>query len=365
MLNSFGSPRGEESEKQILDTRVRRHVRILNGALDEADDSTSALMLHGRIDPATLHFLQVASYQRPLADRPDIFDALKDGLVVPSVEIGVRGQDFTTDGDDYIIRSPAFLIDGWQRVGTAMKVLEIHPHLPIRIFASIHFGTDLEWESHRFVALNKNVKRVSPNIHLRNMRIRNDALSALHDVTTTDVNFPLCGKVTWDQTARKGEIVSATTLAIALGFLHMHRIGLGNRTADALAVGLSKIQKAVTPPTFRKNLYTFVNLINDCWPVSGIEHRVKAPQVKASFLFEVARMLSNHEIFWEHNGNTLTISADDRRKLAKFNINDQQIQHLAGSGGASRHILYQLLVNHMNNGRRTQRLRARFENEES
>jgi len=364
MLNLFaGEP---ENEKPFLNTRVKPHVRILNGALDEADgDSTSALMAHGRLDPATLHFLQVAEYQRPLGERPDIFEAFKNGLVVPSIEVGVRGQDFVSDGDDFIIRSPAFIIDGWQRIGTAMKVLEYHPNLPIRIFASIHFGTTLEWESQRFVSLNKNVKRVSPSIHLRNMCVSNDALLALHKVTTKDPGFPLFGKVTWDQNAKRGEIVSATTLTIALCFLHAHRIGLGNRTADALASSLSRIQKVVTPATFQRNIYTFINLINDCWPVTDIEYRAKAPQVKASFIVELARMLSQHAVFWEHNDNTLVVSADDRRKLAKFKISDPQVQNLAGSGGRSRHILYRLLIDHMNNSRRTQRLRSRGDDEGS
>ena len=42
--------------------------------------------------------------------------------------------------------------------------------------------------------------------------------------------------VTWDQNARRGEICSATTLSIALCFLHMHRVSLGNRTADVIAI---------------------------------------------------------------------------------------------------------------------------------
>lgn len=363
MLNFFSQP-GEDPERLPLDTKVKPHVRVINGVLDEHGESTSSLMLHGRLDPATLHFLKVADYQRPLGDRPDIFEAFKNGLVVPSVEIGVRGQDFGGGGgEDYIIRSPAYIIDGWQRIGTAMKVLQYHPQLPIRIFASIHFETTLEWESQRFVSLNKNIKRVSPNIHMRNMCSSNDALRALHDVTAKDPNFPLFQKVTWNQNARRGELVSATTLTIALEFLHMHRVALGNRTADALAFNLLKIYKAVTPATFRRNIYTFVNLINDCWPVGGIEYRAKASQVKTSFMFELARLLSQHSVFWEHNDNTLVIGADDRRKLAKFPISDPHVSSLCGSGGQSRHILYKLLVDHMNSGRRTQRLRSRDDTE--
>lgn len=77
------------------------------------------------------HLAQVDTYQRPLSDRSDIYQALKDGLVVPNIEIGVRGQDFTCEGDDYVIRSPAFIIDGWQRVGTALKI-EQHANSQVR-----------------------------------------------------------------------------------------------------------------------------------------------------------------------------------------------------------------------------------------
>lgn len=363
MLKLFGNPNDVDSDKLELNTRVQPFVRIINGALDESDDSTSSLILHGRIDPATLHFLKVDEYQRPLADRADLFAAMKDGKVTPFAEIGVRGQDFITDGDDFVIRSPAYIIDGWQRIGTAMRLLEAIPNHPLRIFASVHFGTSRQWESERFVDLNKNVKRVSPNIHLRNMRESNEAILVLYNITAKDGGSPLFKRVSWDQNAHRGEIVSAMNLAIAIHFLHTHRVGFRQRTADSVAAGLARIAKAVTPPTFRKNIHTFINLIDECWPLSGIEYRIKAPQVKSAFLYELARMLSKHQTFWEHNDNTLTISADDRRKLAKFRVTDSQVQQLAGSGGAARQILYRLLVDHMNSGRRTQRLRSRDEND--
>ncbi|MDP3936710.1 MAG: hypothetical protein Q8R92_01085, partial [Deltaproteobacteria bacterium] len=192
--------RREEDEPAVLDTRVKPVIRIINGALDEDPDSPSAIILNGRIDPNTLRFLKVdSSYQRPLADRSDIFEAIKSGVVVPNIDIGVRGQDFTTDGDDFLINSAAYIIDGWQRVGNAMRLLELMPNHPVRIFATVHFGTNDIWERHRFTELNKNIRKVSPNLHLRNMRDGNDAVLTLYGLSNNTREFQLYGKVSWSQ----------------------------------------------------------------------------------------------------------------------------------------------------------------------
>jgi hypothetical protein len=364
MLKLFGKPNEVDDGKLDLNTRVTPHIRIINGALDESSDSSSALILNGRIDPATLHFLKVDNeYQRALADRSDIFNALKEGSIVPNIEVGVRGQDFTTEGDDFLIHSPAYIIDGWQRIGNALRLLQLVPDQPLRIFASVHFGTSLEWERHRFTELNKNTKRISPNLHLRNMRNTNEAVLTLYGLSNTDRNFPLYKKISWSQNAQRGEIISALALAVAIHLLHGHRGGFHGRRVEFMAAGLARIVSAVTLPTFRRNVSTYVSLINECWPFAAIEYRAKAPQVKSTFLNEVARMLSRHACFWEHNDNTLVVGADDRRKLSKFPINDPQVLQLAGSGGAARNILYSLLIDHMNSGRRTQRLRPRSESD--
>lgn len=362
MLKLFG--KSEDVSMPALNTRVQPHVRIINGALDESEQSSSGIILNGRIDPATLRFLKVDTYQRPLGDRSDIFTALKEGLIVPNIEIGVRGQDFQTEGDDFIIRSPAYIIDGWQRVGTALKLLEHIPSHPLRIFASLHFGSDEIWERHRFNALNKNVRRVSPNLHLKNVRDTNEAVLALYVLSTEDPTFPLFKKVSWSQNMQKGELASALGLCIITQLLHMHRAPVSGRSVDLVAAGLVTLLSRVTRPTLRRNVNTFFQLIDECWPFASIEYRHSAPQVKGPFLMEMARMLSRHPTFWEHNDNTLFVGVDDRRKLAKFPINDPKVVQLAGSGGQSRKMLYQLLVDHMNSGRRTQRLRSRFDSEE-
>lgn len=359
MLKLFSKT--EDNTLPLLNTKVQPHVRIVNGALDESDVSSTGIILNGRIEPATLRFLKVDTYQRPLGDRADIYQALKEGLVVPNIEIGVRGQNFIVDGDDFIIKSPAYIIDGWQRVGTALKILECIPSHPIRIFATLHFGSDEIWERHRFNALNKNVRKISPNLHLKNSRDTNDAIATLYALSIDDSTFPLYKRVSWSQNMQKGELISALTLGLVAQILHMHRAPVTGRSIDSVASGLLVLIGRVSRATLRRNMQTFFQLIDDCWPFASIEYRHSAQQTKGTFLMELARMLSRHPVFWEHNENTLFVSADDRRKLAKFPIRDPQVVQLAGSGGSARKMLYQLLVDHMNSGRRTQRLQSRFE----
>lgn len=364
MLKLFSKSEEIDAPK-VLNTKVEPHLRIINGALDESDTSSAGIILNGRIDPATLRFLKVdSSYQRPLAIRDDIFNALKNGKIVPNIEIGVRGQDFEADGDDYIIHSPSYIIDGWQRTGNALRLLELIPHHPLRLFATLHFGTDELWERHRFTELNKNVKRISPNLHLRNMRDSNDAILTLYGLCNSDRSFPLFHKVCWSQAMQPGHVMTALGMAKVARQLHAHRIPQIGGSVDGVAKSLAKIPTTVTLPTFRRNVTTFFYVIHECWPFDGIQYRTSAPQVKTQFLAVIAQMFSGHASFWEHNDNTLVVSTDDRRKLAKFPINDPQVVQLAGSGGQSRKILYRMLIDHMNSGRRNNRLRSRLASEE-
>lgn len=342
-----------------MDTRVRSHIRILNGAMDEDPASPQGIVVQGRIDAATLRFLQVADYQRPLENRPDIWDALKGGTTLPAVEIGVRGQEFECDGSDYIIYSPAFIIDGWQRCGNAMRLLDTVPDMSVRLLATVHFGTTFEWEEDRFTAVNKNVRKVSANQHLRNLRDKNDAVLAIWKLCDTP-GFPLHKRVCWSQGMQRTELLSALVMCKCAMYLHSHKVAIAEGRIETVAHAIANARNTVGDARFKQNVATFFSVINECWPFSIVQYRAAATQAKSSFLYELARMFTRHPAFWDGpNENALFVSADDRRKLSKFPINDKQVVQLAGSPGAARKILYQLLVDHMNSGRRTQRLVAR------
>lgn len=347
-----------------LNTKVASHIRVVNGVLDDDPNVPGGLVLHGRIDPSTLRFLKVDSdYQRPLSDRRDIFDALKSGTVVPDIEIGVRGQDFESDGDDILVMSPAYIIDGWQRIGTALRILDNEPNHPLRMFGTFHFGTDAIWERHRFTALNRNIRTVSPNLHLRNMRDSNDAVLTLYGLSNNTRDFPLYRKVSWSQNMKRGDLVPATQLARSSAILHMHLSGNSAAAASPakVALALSQAAHAATLPIFRRNVTTFFTVIDECWNIRDIEYRSAAPQIKGAFMSELARVFSHHPDFWDSGDRILQVNKGWRRKLASFAIRDPQVVHLAGSGGSSRKLLYQLLVEHMNSGKRTHRLQSRFD----
>lgn len=347
----------DDERDTFINTRVPAVVRIINASLDEDGDS---VVVNGRVDPNTLRFLKVdLDYQRPLGNRPEIYDALKAGTTVPNIDIGVRGQDFDVEGQDLLIRSPAYIIDGWQRVGTAMRLLEDVPNHPLRIFASVHFGTNALWERHRFTELNKNVKKVSPNLHLRNMRDSNDAVLTLFGLSNNTKDFPLYKKVAWSQNMRSGELLSALVLAKTSLRLHAHLSSMATGGVPLIASALAVATHKVSLPLFRKNVQTFFVVIDECFGIRSIELKIGAPQLKTGFLHNLARMFSMHLDFWDDSGKTLFVAADQRRKLSKFPLQDPHIRNLAGSGGAAVNILYEMLVDHMNSGRRTGHLRPR------
>lgn len=343
-----------------LDTRVPRVIRIFNGALDE-DPETGAIVLNGRLDPSTLRFLKVGPYQRPLGDRKDIFEALKNGVTVPNIDIGVRGNTFATAGDDYEIADDAYIIDGWQRVGTALRILENTPGAPIRMFATVHFGTNELSERHRFTELNRNTKRVATNLHLANMRDQNDAVATLYGLTFNQPDFPLYRKVSWGQNMARGELISATSLLKAALYLHAAKASLTAHGGEQTAANALVAAKKITLMQFRKNVVTLFQVIDECWPLAAIEYRRTAPQIKEGFLRSITRLFSGHLDFWNTSSSVFFVSSDHRRKLAKFPLNDPQVRTLAGAGGTASSILLDLMVRHMNSGRRTGHLRPRAE----
>lgn len=352
-------PAAEIDQAPPLDTRVPPHIRIFAATMDEDLNSPSSIVVQGRIDPSTLRFLKVdQSYQRPLSDRQDIFEALGRGIVVPPIEIGVRGNDVSWDGDDCIITHPVYIIDGWQRVGTALKILDAVPDTPLRLFATVHFGTNDVWERHRFTALNKNIRKVSPNLHLRNMRDTNDAVATLYGLSNNTREFALYRKICWSQNMRRDEFINARTLINTALYLHSHHTSIYTgveKMAESAAlaahrVGLNK---------FRQNVFTFFEVVDECFGLQDVQYRGQNTHLKSTFLSELARMFSRHVDFWRDDDTKLFISADQRRKVAKLPIHDPHVRFLAG-GASNAAILYDLLVRHMNSGRNTGRLVMRY-----
>jgi hypothetical protein len=77
------------------------------------------------IDPASLGFLKVADYQRPVQRRKDIHSIMKGFETpggVPDIEVGMRGHSFTEAGGDYYLQDDCYIIDGLKRATAAKEI---------------------------------------------------------------------------------------------------------------------------------------------------------------------------------------------------------------------------------------------------
>lgn len=334
-------------------------IKIINGALDE--DGKGNIVLRGVVDPTSLPYLQVADYQRDEMSREDIQRALKDGDPLPDIELGMRGGNYTTREGSFWLKDPVFTIDGWQRVTTTRKYLEVNPDASIRnIGATIYFNTTEEWERERFAALNTLRARVSPNVLLRNRRNTSGAVLMLYGLSTNDRNFVMHDRIAWRQNMAKGELISALSLAKVVGTLHSHKAPGRLKSVGELVPALDRMVELIGIQIIRENLKAFFDLVDQCWGIKRIEYRGGAPYIKASFLNVLAAVISDHHDFWRQpDEKRLFVEAPLKRKFAQFPVNDPQVVNLSGTGGKSQEILYILLRDHINKGKTTKRLISR------
>lgn len=333
-------------------------VKVLSGALDDQDGE---IVLRGIIDAASLKHLQIPDYQREVLSEKKIqqlMEVHRTGRVA-DVDLNMRGQrvDEYDDGS-FILSDPVYMVDGLQRITAGIRVMNDDPPVVPRIGATIYIGKDEAWERKRFEALNLDRTKLSPNVHLRNLKDETPALQALFRLTH-DASFVLRGKVQWGQASRKGELISATTYVKALGRLHAH-LGPG-RGSDvrAIARGIDTIMDVIGRPTLVANAKAFFGLIDECWGIANVEFREGATQLKANFLATLADVLSEHEDFWTEDQHGLVVPASIGVKLARFKVQDPLIVQLASSGGMSQSYLFDRLVDHLDSGKRTNKLRRR------
>lgn len=339
------------------------HVRILNSALDELEGSPNSIILRGVVDPQTFHLLLKDDYQReaqPLSSQSDILTALETGEPLPDIELGMRGHRTKDQPDGAVsLLDSVYIIDGLQRVSTAIYFASQHPEVAVRLGATVHFDTDKLWERKRFHMLNSSRIKVSPNILLRNMRDENPALLALYGLTNNDKSFVMHCRVSWSQRMTKGELLTALTFAKVVALLHSHKVAGKSVTLAALTPALENDVKVFGIQAVRENVRAFFNLIDECWGIKSVQYREGAIYMRGQFLFVLARILADHTDFWQNDDKRLFINADLKRKIAQFPIHDPEVVRLSGSSGMARVTLYTMLVSHINSGKRTRRLTPR------
>ncbi|MEK7509785.1 MAG: hypothetical protein AAB605_03675 [Patescibacteria group bacterium] len=338
-------------------------IRILNGALDEEEGGE--IVLRGRIAPESFIHLQVDDYQRevaPLSSQSSILGALTNGGTLPDIELGMRGQKFKEEADGtFVLTDPVYIVDGLQRVSTVVHYLSGHPDAAVRLGAKIYFDTDKPWERERFGILNGSTRaKVSPNILLRNYRETSRAILMLYGLSNTAKDFVLHDRVSWRQRMTRGELISALTFVKLVGILHSHKAAGIHAQLNMLVSALDRGVDLIGIQNVRENMKTFFDLIDECWGIKRVQYRESAIYMRGNFLYVLARLLSDHTDFWRQpDEKKLFIEAPLKRKIAQFPINDPEVVRLAGSSGKAREMIYLLLRDHINSGKRTKRLTSR------
>lgn len=332
-------------------------VRLYHAALD--DDGSGNIILRGTLDPAYLHMLKVGDYQReilPLATLESMVKAFQSGASVPDVDLGLRAGDYHDQNGVFILPGDVYIIDGLQRINAAMRLMQINSDAKPRLGATVHFNTDEAWERERFRILNMDRTKLSPNVLARNLRDDNKAIDVLYRLSH-DKTFPMCGRICWSQRMAREQLVTAMTYLKVVGNLHSH-LGPGRYTrVNDVAAGLDTIMGNVGVRTFRENVKTFFELIDSCWGIQRVVFKQGATYLRTTFMITLARVLSGHTNFWRDS--KLFIEAPLVRKISAFPVNDPQVKQLASSSGLAPDVLADLMIRHINSGKRTKRLMPR------
>lgn len=339
-------------------------IKIVNGALHE--DALGNIQLRGILTPESLTDLKVASYQREVLSQVKI-DALAEAVSkgkVPDIELGVRGADFTSREDVYIIKDDTYIIDGLQRVTAAAHYLRTVANSKPELGAKLHFNSTEQWERQQFRILNAERTKLSPNVLLRNYASDSAVIHMIYGVTK-DPTFVLGHRITWTQYMRKDELLTGITFAKVIGYLHAWVMpGLTNLGKVRVLVDHEdKLMIKIGRETLRENIKMFFSIIDQSWGIKQIAYRESAQVLRFNFLACLATLFAMHPVFWRDD-NRLFVDKKNIQKLALFPLHDPTIGNLISTGtrGAASTMLLNLMIDHINSSRRINRLRTRAVN---
>lgn len=345
-------------------SKVDRDFNSVRLQSSRLDDKNGEIIAHGWLDIAAINNLRVGDYQREIMEqRGGKVTALRRGVEagarLPDIMLGMRGEKFTSRGDDMLLENDVYIIDGLQRVSALRKLAADFPEreASIRIGAEVRFKTSRDSEAELFTILNVHRKAMAPSVILRNQRNHSTGVATLYGLSMHDRNFALHGKVCWDQQMHRGELVTGLLFAKVAMTLHRHAFA-GGRHITASGGGLiptylDRAASGVGLQTFRNNLNTFYDTLDEIWGVRGIKYQDRANQTKGQFMIQMAGIFSDHEDFWD--GNKLVVDGDMKRKLKSFPMNDPSIIRLSGSGNAAGDLLRRHIIDHMNKHRSSAR----------
>ncbi|MCL2869676.1 hypothetical protein FWF48_02610 [Candidatus Saccharibacteria bacterium] len=333
-------------------------ITIISASLIERNGE---VVLRGVIHRDSLMNLQVdRSYQREELTETKISklaEAMRQGETVPDIDASMRGEEWeAVDDHTVILKDPVFVVDGQQRLSAAMDVASsgnCDPSLGVLL----HMGKNRAWEVDRFEILNSTQTRVAPDILLRNSVEKYPGMNVLFNITN-DENFVLYHKVCWNQNMKVGELIRSTALVRAALYLHKQVGSYSMHGAREMALAADKIYEEFGHSIqFRKNIVYFFDLVDECWDIRNITYVREAVHIKALFLTTLAKVLSDHQNFWKQQ--ELFVEVSLRRKLKQFNLMDPTVRGIIKNSQSSQphDELYKMIVDHLNSGRRTYRLR--------
>lgn len=333
-------------------------VHIIAVSLDTWDNGK--IILRGVVDPKSFQHLMVAGYQReilPESKINELTSVMEAGEVLPDIELGMRGDNFDTCADGTVnLRDATYIIDGLQRV-TAGKVVVEKGRSP-RLGCLIHLSTTEEWESERFKALNLYRTKLSTNVLFRNMRDKSPAIGELYAFSEEERTSPMFGRVCWQQRMAGNQLITANLLLKAAGFINA-RFGPGRSTVfDQLVSALDKTQATMEKGRFTGNVRTFFNVIDECFNIRRRTFKSGATCMRTTFLRAFAYVLVEHKDFWD--GQKLCVNRPMIKKITTFPVNDPEVMRLGGQSGKAWFTLAEMMIDHINSGKRVENRLSRF-----
>lgn len=341
-------------------------VTISNATLATVTvDGEERLVIQGILDTDTLVHIKAADYQREVISGPKQRSLMKAAVngILPVVELGVRGDKHEVRDVDGIryndFTDPVYVIDGLQRISAAIKALEQNPSAKIMLGATIHVDTTEKWEKARFTTLNMDRARVSANVLIRNCADINPAVKILHSISGSS-SFVLCNRVQWTQRMGRSEILTALNLCRVAGALHCvaapgcHMNGVAHvQNPDT---GLNRAVTALGGQKFTSNIKHFYDIVDQAFNLRDVVFNDISSQIKGTFQISLALIFASNAVFWKDG--RLFIDSDTVKKLRTFPLNDPNISRLAGGNTQAGYLLRNLIVGHINRGRRINRIRV-------
>ncbi len=330
-------------------------IRILNAALQRTPET---LVLRGTIDPASLDLIQIGEYQREvLADSKidSISEDYNDPGAVQDINLGMRGElHQQIDPTTFDLIDPVYVLDGLQRLTAAKRYRDEKGGLWLG--ATIRFGTTEAWERERFLRWGLTQTRIGANVALRNLCVDWPVVMHLHQLCA-DPTFVLADRICWNQKKRKGARAELMTAMQFLGTIaqlhHFHGANISTHP-EALARGLQRLADRIGIAQLEQNVRAFYGYVDGWWGLRAIEHIKLAVHLKGACMLALAQILNGYVDFWR--GNRLFIDVQTSGKFKSFNMAEPSVERHCGSSAVMR----DLLLMHINKGRRVNRLTPRL-----